>query len=77
MKSRKATTIPTELTLVANDDTAPPRQFLLMVEQKTIALMAQMMPSLQYVEVHGVEGEHFPHHVVLCNPKVPPAGPTP
>lgn len=51
------------------NETVPPRQFFLMVEEKTIALMVQLFPALQYVEVRAVENTDFPDHVVLCHPK--------
>ena len=51
-----------------------PKQYLLMVDEASMAVMARLMPSLLFVAVEGLSMKDDPNHVVLVSPLPKPIG---
>ena len=53
-----------------------PKQYLLMVDEVTMAILAKIMPGLLFVQVEGLAMEGNDNHMLLVNPMVKPQIPT-
>lgn len=52
-----------------------PKQFLLVADEFTMAVMSKIMPGMLFVEVQGMAMKDNDTHMLLVNPKAVPAAP--
>ena len=51
-----------------NEETQQPKLFLVTVNQMTMALLGNLMPGLQFIEVQGVKLDNDPYVNILTSP---------
>lgn len=50
-----------------------PKQYLIMVDELSMAMLGKLCPGIVYLEVTGMPIADNPHYQVLVNPLHPPA----
>jgi hypothetical protein len=53
-----------------------PKQYLVMVDEITMAILGKIMPGLLFVQVEGMAMQGNDNHMLLVNPVVKPPVPT-
>ncbi len=45
-----------------------PKQYLLVVDEISMAILGRIMPGLMFVQVEGIGMQNNPNHMLLVNP---------